>query len=246
MMIHANGPALWPEYKPLEEVLELQRDTLTLVWEGTYQGRPTPPGGYIIKREWWRGKNRFSPGDFTGSQTIARFLSIDAGLKDKPEEDTDFTSLLVGDLLADYRLALTYCIAQRLEFPDLPDSINSWAREFNGDGLLNGIIIEDKAAGTSAIQTIQRTADPGIASLIIPFVPTTDKETRAKQAAVYCKRDCVLLPRPSLETVWLPDFETELFSFPQGRHDDRVDAFSQLILYLENILDSGYHARKGG
>ncbi len=242
--IHGNGPALWPEYKPLDEVLELQRDTLELVWEGTYQGRPTPPGGYTFKRDWWRGRNRFT--SIEKSQVLARYLSWDAGLKDKPEEDTDYSALIVGDLLVDYRLAITYCFADRLEFPDLPDSINYYAREFNGDGLLHGIIIEDKMAGTSAIQTLQRTADPAYANLIIPFLPTTDKITRARQAAVYCKRSCVLLPRPSLDVAWLPDFETEIFSFPQGRHDDKVDAFTQLILYLENVLDSGYHARKGG
>ena len=29
---------------------------------------------------------------------------------------------------------------------------------------------------------------------------------------------------------WLDDFRAEVVSFPYGRHDDQVDAFSQLII----------------
>ena len=32
---------------------------------------------------------------------------------------------------------------------------------------------------------------------------------------------------------WLDDFRAEIVSFPYGRHDDQVDAFSQLILELK-------------
>ena len=56
----------------------------------------------------------------------------------------------------------------------------------------------------------------------------------------------VLLPQPGPEAVWLMDFEDELFNFPQGRFADQVDAFSQLILYVENYLAEGWRARGGG
>ncbi|MBK7918418.1 MAG: hypothetical protein IPJ94_19605 [Chloroflexi bacterium] len=53
----------------------------------------------------------------------------------------------------------------------------------------------------------------------------------------------MLLPYPTADLYWLIDFEEELFSFPQAAHDDRVDSFTQLILYLEHILAAGRQAR---
>lgn len=239
VLLHQNGPALWPEHKPLAEILELQATTPELIWHGTYQGSPTPPGGYTFKREWWPRANRFVLGE---QQVHTRFLSFDTGLKDK--ETTDFTGYVVGELWPDYRLGIVYAEQQRLEFPFLPEYIEQTAVRWNGDGRLNAIIIEDKASGISALQTLQASAPAWMADLLVPFLPTTDKVTRGSQSAVWCKNRSVLLPVLSPELHWLIDFEDELFDFPQAVHDDRADAFSQLILYLENLLSAGWQARE--
>jgi hypothetical protein len=54
----------------------------------------------------------------------------------------------------------------------------------------------------------------------------------------------VLLPAPSELSPWLVDFEDELFTFPGSEFMDQVDAFSQLILYTENLLAEGWRARQ--
>jgi hypothetical protein len=41
------------------------------------------------------------------------------------------------------------------------------------------------------------------------------------------------------------DFEDELFDFPNSAFMDQVDAFSQLIIYTENLLAEGWRARRG-
>lgn len=239
LLLHRNGPALWPEHKPLAEVLDLKAVTPALVWSGTYQGQPTPPGGYIFKRAWWRGRNRYE-GEVA---THARYISWDTAMKD--DEVNDPSACLVADLLPDYRLALRWAYAERLEFPDLAAQIQAVAEQWNTDGKLAGIIIEDKSSGTSALQTLRANAPDWLAALLFGFIPTTDKITRGSQASIWCANGCVLLPRPNAQQHWLIDFEDELFNFPQGAHDDRVDTLSQLILYLENILEYGYHARGG-
>jgi len=43
----------------------------------------------------------------------------------------------------------------------------------------------------------------------------------------------------------LYDFETELFDFPAGELCDQVDAFTQVIIYLEHYLAQGWQARGG-
>lgn len=244
VVLHHNGPALWPEHKPLPEVLELKETTPESVWEGTYQGNPTPPEGTVFKRAWWSGKNRFDAGDISlVNACVARWISWDTGMKD--EETNAYTAAVVGELWRDYRLALRLVWRDRLQFPELPPKIESLAREFNRDGKLRGIIIEDKASGISALQTLRSTSDPWLAALLIAFQPPGDKVTRAQQAAVHCINGSVMLPYPGDDVPWLIDFEDELFDFPGSAFKDQVDALSQLILYTENLLAAGFEARKG-
>jgi hypothetical protein len=150
VILHTNGPALWPEHKPLAEVLELRDSTPDLVWSATYQGRPVAPGGYSFKREWWQGKSRFDLG--VRRDVVARYLSADTAMKAK--ETSDYFGCVIGELTADYRLFVTWAVAEKFEFPDLLAYITTIATEQNWDGRLRGVIIEDKASGTSALQTL--------------------------------------------------------------------------------------------
>lgn len=235
---------LWADHKSLLAVLALKKETIEQVWEATYQGNPTPSAGSVFKRAWWTNRNRFYPDDSTiSNRVIARYISWDTGLKD--DVDAAFTVAVVGELLPDYRMLIRYVYRDRLEFPFLPGEIESLSRRFNRDGKLRAVIIEDRASGTSAYQTLINSSDRQIAASIIPFNPTVDKESRAKQAAVWCNLDCVLLPHPSESVPFLIDFEDELFDFPGTTYKDQVDAFSQLIIYSENILATGYRARNG-
>ena len=244
-LIHAESRALWPQHKPLAEVLELQATTPELVFAGTYQGEPTPEGGVVFLRDWWAsGDRRYTLGaDEGGNPIVGRWVSVDTALKDKDE--SDYTALVVVELLANYLLRVRDVVRRKLTFPDLPSTIASIATQYNHDGLLRGVIVEDRQSGTSAIQTLQQSADLAIRQLIIPFVPTTSKQERARQGALWCKQGCILLPRPHGDATWLNDFEIELFSFPSGEHDDQVDAFSQILLWLEHVLSEGYRARHG-
>lgn len=202
----------------------------------------TDPHGKPFKREWWRGRNRFYLDDKpTQSRAIARYLSFDTALTDK--DDSAYTACVVGELMPDYRLLIRWVWRERLIFPDLVDFIQQTARRYNVDGKLKAVIVEDKASGISASQTLRHSAPSWLADIIIPFMPISDKTQRAQQAAAWCKQGCVQLPHPDDDTSWLYEFESELFSFPDSTFKDQVDTFDQLVIYLENILASGFHAR---
>ncbi len=240
--IHKNGPALWPEHKPLTEVLQLKRETTDQVWSGTYQGVPSPPGGSVFKREWWPAGNRFDIADEgIVNECYARYISWDTAKSEL--ETADYTAYTVAELWPDYRLGIRMVKQERLEFPNLTALMQMAAITWNRDNKLRGIIIEDKDSGTSALQTLRHSAPTWLSAMLVPFIPTTDKVTRANQAAVWCKLGCVRLPRPAMDLFWLADFEDELFDFPQAAHDDRVDSFVQIVLYLEHLLSAGRRAR---
>ena len=81
-------------------------------------------------------------------------------------------------------------------------------------------------------------------SLLADVVIAGDKVQRAQQAAVWCRSGMVWLPKPADTCLWLMDFEDELFNFPQAAFADQVDAFAQLVIYLENFLAEGFRAKR--
>jgi len=247
VLLHKNGPALWPEHKPLAEILELQATTPEGIWNAVYQGSPSAPGGTIFRREWWRGKNRYdsTPANLVRltSRCIGRYISWDTALKDT--NDAAYTACNVGEIQPNYQLAVREVYRERLEFPELPQVMAQVTSRYTFDGKLRGVLIEDKASGTSAYQTLMAGADRALRQLLVPFMPLGDKDTRANQAAVWCKNGCILLPEPSDQVAWLLDFEEELFAIPGSTYRDQADAFAQLVIYTENILAAGFHARGG-
>ena len=240
-LLHENGPALWPEHKSLKDVIELQATTPRDIWEATYQGNPTAPEGVIFKREMFRDTRFDASSAAIKSQVVARFISWDTANKDKTHNA--YTACCVGDLMSDYRLFVREVWRDRLQFPDLPPAISSNASRHNRDGKLRGVIIEDKASGTSAYQTLIQSGDAHLRRVLTAFSPHGDKPQRASQAAVWCQNGCVCLPSPGDSAAWLVDFEDELFTFPGSEFADQVDAFSQLVIYTENLLAEGYRAR---
>ena len=56
--------------------------------------------------------------------------------------------------------------------------------------------------------------------------PENDKVTRASGVSSMVEAGQMYLP---LQAPWLEEFEHELLAFPNARHDDQVDALSQLL-----------------
>jgi hypothetical protein len=208
------------------------------------QQSPAPKSGFIYLRKWWDGINRYDPTDRSYyNKSIGRWLSWDTALKDN--EQNDYTSLTVWDLLPDYRILLRFAWWRKLQFPQLASAIADEAQRWNYDRKLRGIIIEDKASGISALQTLSQGAEE-IAALLVPFNPgTTSKVGRSRQASLWCERGSVLLPEPADEVPWLLEYEEILFEFPTKVIKDPVDSTSQAILHLENLLAEGWQARTG-
>lgn len=195
----------------------------------------------IFDREWWLGKNRYDPTDpRIPFKSVGRYISWDTGFKDK--DNSAYTARVVGELMPNYTLLIRNVYRDRHTFPSLPQAISHDAATYN-DGKLRNVLIEDKASGISAIQTLQSSAEPWLAGLLTPFEPKGSKEQRAEQAAVWCRNGCVLLPTPGDAVPWLLDYENELFTAPQSEYMDQVDATTQLILWVEHILAQGYWAR---
>lgn len=249
VLVHADGPALWPEHKPLSEVLRLRDTTPEYIWHSTYQCVPVAPGGSIFKREWWaNGQSRYFADDVALRNRVERrYISFDTAMTDK--SSSDFTACTVGELVvpagrSGHVLLIREVWQQRLQFPDLLDAIRRTAGRYAGDGKTMAIVIEDKNSGISATQTLKSaTEDAQLAQLITPWPATGAKEYRASRAAIWCLNGSVWIPHASAAAPWLIDFEDQLYAFPGAPHDDIVDSTAQLIDYVENWLSAGFAAR---
>lgn len=201
-------------------------------------------GALSFSQAWWDGQNRYHADDeVLHNLTIGRYISWDTGLKDKVTNA--YSAAVVFDLQPDYRVLVREVWRDRLTYPNLIPQIERLAAKHNRDGKLQAVIIEDKASGVSAIQTLWQAGPDWLRPLVVPFEPKGDKRMRGEQAAVWCMNDSVLLPHPAVETRWLLAFEDELYSAPDSAFMDMHDAFAQGILYLEHLLAAGLSARTG-
>lgn len=208
------------------------------------------PGQVIFVRSWWppdSSARRFDTTrpDLLERSCAARFLHLDTAQKDK--DVNDYTACAVLELTHGRQLRLRWVHRARLEFPELVEELEGWAHEWNHDGKLKEITIEDKSSGTSLIQTVRRQAPAWMRRKTVAWQPRGSKEERARLASTWCRRGYVILPRPhEFNTPWLFDFESELFNFPVGMYDDQVDAFVQGILYNEPWLEQGLRRQQQG
>lgn len=240
--LHSDGPLLWPEHWSLEEIQEKEDKTPADIWSAEYMLEPTPPGGAVFLQKWWMGQNRYDFDDVPlKTNILARFISWDTA--ETTNETSAYTACVIGDLMRDYRLLIRGMERQRVLFPELMETIPRVSGKWNRDKKLRGVIIENASSGVAALQSLTQTGEMWHRRLLAGFNPDLSKLDRAKLASVWCKNGMVWLPYPSDSVEWLYDLESDLFSFPGSTFKDVVDAFTQLVRYLENYLERGYHGR---
>jgi phage terminase large subunit-like protein len=94
----------------------------------------------------------------------------------------------------------------------------------------DAVLIEDKASGQSLIQELK-----GDGSLpVVAIRVDRDKITRAHAASRFVEAGNVYLPE---NEPWVYDFVEECAGFPNGAHDDQVDALTQLVNWAKNKTD---------
>lgn len=233
------GEILHPDRFP-PDVIEEERVTLgSYGYAGQMQQRPTPKEGGLFRRDHWR----FWKPDGVGAVTQfprpegcwngpsvslpsgmdVQIISLDAAFKGGDTSD-NVCFLVIGSWRAN-----RYILDRRwgkLTFKQTVDTLRDLARRWPR---AHKKLIEDKANGPAIIDTLQ-----GEIQGIIPVNPEGGKESRAAAVQPQVESGNVYLPDGA---PWLDDFVGELASFPNGSHDDQVDALSQALLYLSTDLE---------
>ena len=183
----------------------------------TRKQEPVPAIGNIIKVAWLRFY------DPAALAPTPRFVvqSWDTASKTSPQSDW---SVCITVLIRGRDIYVLDVMRARLEFPDLHRRAGELAREYGA----NALLIEDQASGTQLIQTLRAEAGKGVPTPIARR-PEGDKLSRVHGISSMIEAGRLHLPH---EAPWLAGFLSELLAFPSGRHDDQVDALSQLLEWV--------------
>ena len=216
------GEALHPSRWPLESLNALRATMSPYAWASLYQQHPVPDGGGRIKAEWLTHTYRTIPAE--ASRPVHSWdTAIKAG------QLNDFTVGTCGKT-HEQRLYLTDVLRRRMEFPELLQTVKSWAMRDNP----RAVLIEDKGSGQQLIQMLQRDRDWRWS--IIPVTPKVDKITRMDAVTPWLESGRVWIPDAA---PWLADWLTEMLSFPVAAHDDQIDSLSQMLDWLDSANVGG-------
>lgn len=217
--------ALWPERFPVE-MLDKMRRRDPRDFAALYQQQPYIQGGNLIQTRWLNS--------YTKEQGQQRFhttiIAADTAFKTKQQNDPSV--LMTLSLTPQGDIYIRDVQRQRLDYPSLKRKLLIENGKWRGHGL-RGIYIEDKASGQSILQDLRR--EPGIS--VIPYKfpgprDASDKVARVNSILGLIEGGRVFVPE---EAPWLDDFLDEIQSFPNGKHDDQVDALSMGIDVLSRV-----------
>jgi predicted phage terminase large subunit-like protein len=178
------------------------------------QQRPTPSGGGVFKREWFK---------FYKSLPAKAYRNLlqswDCSFKDLVTSD-----FVVGQVWAQYGpdYYLLDQVRDRMTFSGTLIAVNTLSGKWPRAHLK---LIEDKANGTAVIDVLKNKI-----SGIVPVSPLGGKEVRANACEPIVEAGNVYLPDPSIAP-WVNDYIEEMVSFP-GVFDDQVDATTQALNYM--------------
>ena len=212
-----EGFALHPARVPLSELLKKRAEN-PYVFASQFQQQPVPAHGNMIEATWFQkyelGKLELSRGQIV--------MSLDTASKDNPFNDY---SVCVVALVVGKRVYVLDVFRARLQFNPLKAKVIELARLHQASVLL----IEDASSGTALIQSL---ADDEPIGVPVPIRrrPEGDKIARVMQASAMIMAGRLFLPE---RAHWLGDFTGELLGFPSSRHDDQVDALSQLLIWVQ-------------
>jgi len=230
------GELLWPDRFGPNEIANLKVSLGSYGTAGQLQQRPSPAGGGIFKRHWWR---YWQPRGVSLPPVIVRLpdgTQISIAPIDQPRlvddqiqswdcafKDLETSDYVVGQVWG--RLGSIYILGDQIRSRmDCPTTVKA-VRDLSGRWPQTfAKLIEDKANGSAVIQMLQHEI-PGI----LAVNPEGGKVARAVAISPLVEAGNVYLPHP-LHAPWVNDFIEECAAFPNGKYDDQVDAMTQALL----------------
>ena len=207
------GEPLWPQRWPATELRRQKCAMGSRAFETQFQGNPVPAEGNLIKAAWFQRYDRL-PTEF-------RRIVVGLDSASKTERKHDWSvSLKIATTESGFYVVDMW--RDKVEFPGLLRRVKALALENLAP---SGIYVEDTSNAIALIQQLK-------VESTLPIIPVSAKGSKISRVEAITgtlEARRVFLPN---EAPWLADLERDLFSFPLGRSDDCVDAFTIALSQL--------------
>lgn len=207
-----EGEALHPDREPLAELAKLKTSMGSAFFSAQYLQSPTPPGGGLVKIDWFPRFNLERPPSF---DQIVQSWDTAVSSKELSSYSVCTTCRIQGK-----KAYLVHVYRKRVEYPDLRRAVIDQAKLFGA----KNVLIEDAASGASLLQDLRTEL-----SCVRGCKPAGDKVMRMSAQTAPIENGFVYLPT---EAPWLEDLVHELTMFPKGRYADQVDSVSQALEFI--------------
>lgn len=236
-----KGELICPERFGEKEITELKQLLGTYGTAGQLQQDPSPSEGGILKTKHinlWPADKPLPPFEYV-------IQSYDCAFTEKTSGDpTACTVWAVFTHKSQRQVMLIDAWDEHLSYPDLrARAIKDWSTEYGSTSVKDGlrrsrkpdrVLVEAKASGQSLLQDLRLAKVPAIG-----YNPgMADKISRAHQAAPTLELGLIWVPESGKNqgqsVSWAQPFIKQLTKFPVAQHDDYVDTFTQVVIYLKN------------
>jgi predicted phage terminase large subunit-like protein len=214
-----QGEVLEQERVPLQELERLRAGLGPFYFAAQYQQEPVPEHGNLIRPDWFGSFSILSPPEQRGRLVQSWDLAVKEG--ELNDWSVGITAWVRGNVVFIVDVA-----RQRLDYPKQRKLLIAKAQEFRP----TAILIEAGATGDPLVADLRQLSVPGVPT------PLTirPRGSKADRAAIHSHRIEAGDVRIPERAEWREDFLNEMRAFPFGRHDDQVDALSQLLAWTES------------
>lgn len=221
-----DGELFFPKRFNEESVESLKEDLSEYGAAGQLQQRPSPKGGGILKRHWWK----LWPDDKPLPKCEHVFASWDTAYSEKDLKNNSYSAMTKWGVFwheqkQAWALLLLSAWDGQVDYPDLREHANKIEEEDQPDCQL----IEKKASGQSLVQDLRRSG-----AMVRTYNPDRDKIARAYSVQAMLKSGLIYAPNRR----WADKVIDMLAVFPNGASpsSDYTDTCTQAWIYLREGL----------
>ncbi len=218
-----NEIALWPEWYPLSELHAIKEDmTDKRWWHALYQGSPSPEDGEFFKKSMFK---TYRNSERPPKEKLRHYCSMDLALtKDTKNDKTCFITVGVD---SDGVIWVLDVIWERRVADDMMEEIIA-------EMLIHSPMIcwGEKGQIAKAIGPFMHTRMKELECWTIIDEVKSSLDKQAKSRSIRGRMNMGMVRFPE-EASWWPEAQQEMLKFPNGKHDDFVDAMGLIGMGLD-------------